>query len=192
MNLQGFIKQINSKGVTLIEIIIVVSIISIISSIIIADFPKIKLQLSLSRTAHKLAQDIRVAQNLSSSGNEVFFNSQNVVPKGYGIYIDINSSNGDKKYLIYADMNGDNHYYQDQDYIYKEINIEDNESGIIIKQILNGTENVSINFAPPNFDVTITNLYYSQEPLEIVLAVESFPDITRTITVNRSGFVESN
>jgi len=58
----------SQKGITLIEVVVVVFLISLSSSILISDFPKIQKQYMLSRTAYKLAQDLRKAEDLALSG----------------------------------------------------------------------------------------------------------------------------
>ena len=91
-----------SKGITLIEIMVVVSLITVITGVFVSDFPKIKLELGLSRVLHTMVLDIKTAQALSGSGHqEILPNGSLVTPKGYGIYINTNAL-GNKKYLLYA------------------------------------------------------------------------------------------
>ena len=93
----------NEKGVTLIEIIVVIFIIAIFSLIIIADFPGIEKQYALSNATYKLAQDFRRVQDLGLSGIQLLDADGNQINvQGYGIYI--NPAVSDSVYLIYADV----------------------------------------------------------------------------------------
>jgi hypothetical protein len=178
-----------NKGITLIEIIAIISIISVLSAIIVADFPSIRLQLSLSRVVHIISQDLKTAQSQSSSGSqERLSNGEIIYPKGYGVYFDP-AVLGNKKYIIYADIDGDRKYNINEDFVSKEIDLSYDEPGIIIKEIHNGTSRLSINFAPPNFNTTITNLLPGTDTVEIVVAIETKPEITRIIFVNKSGLI---
>ncbi|OGZ79308.1 MAG: hypothetical protein A2312_02455 [Candidatus Staskawiczbacteria bacterium RIFOXYB2_FULL_32_9] len=178
-----------NKGITLIEIIVIISIISILSAVIVADFPSIRLQLNLSRAVHIISQDLKTAQSQSSSGSfETLSNGEIIYPKGYGVYFD-SAVLGNKKYIIYADIDGDRQYNVNEDFVSKEIDLSLPEPGIIIKEIHNGTSRLSINFAPPNFNTTITNLLQGTDTVEIVIAIESKPETTRTIYVNKSGLI---
>lgn len=180
-----------SKGITLIEIMVVVSLITVITGVFVSDFPKIKLELGLSRVLHTMVLDIKTAQALSGSGHqEILPNGSFTLPKGYGIYINANAL-GNKKYLLYADINGDARYTQDIDYIVKTIDISQQEPGIIIKEVHNANTYLSINFAPPNFDTNISDLLPGNDGVDIVLAIEGDTSIIRTIFVNKAGLIEA-
>lgn len=56
-----------NKGFTLVELLVVISVIGLILTVTIANYPAIRQQLALSRAAHKLAQDIRMAQEMAMS-----------------------------------------------------------------------------------------------------------------------------
>lgn len=177
-------------GITLIEIMVIISVIAILSGIVVSDFPKIKLQLSLSRASHILVRDLKLAQDLSGSGTQItILENEIVTPVGFGVYVD-NESLGNKKYYVYADINGDKQY-QAIDYIYKEIDFEQLEPGIIIKEIRGASSKLDINFTSPNFSTTISNLLPGNEVVEIVLIIEKYPNIYRSIYVNKAGLIQS-
>ena len=179
-----------SKGITLIEIMVAIVMISIIAGVLVSNFPAIKLQLSLTRMSHMLTQDIKTAQNLSGSGHkEKDVNGDPILPKGYGVYINMETM-GNKKYIIYADINGDSRYNENVDYIAKEVDLSLQEPGIMIKEIKNANTMLSINFAPPNYKTTISNLIDGYDGVEIVLAIERTPNIIKTIYVNKAGLIE--
>ena len=201
-------KNKNEKGVTLVEIIVAIFIISIFSIIVISDFPKIKKQFSLSRATYKLAQDIRTTEDLGLSGVQVSGASN---AKGYGFYV--NWANNKKQYLTYADVaiapeiadrqfaSGSENCPSSQagnDCIIETIDILEDEPGVYIKQIyyINsgntpvGVNWLSINFNPPNPTVIITTSAGTAKKVGITLGLESDNSSERTIYVNSSGLVE--
>lgn len=180
----------SQKGITLIEIMVILSIISIITGITISDFPKMKTQLGLNRVVYMIFQDVKNAQGLSGSGfHGNILEDPNIVPLGYGVFIDLDSL-GNKKYLVYADINGDNQYNFENDYIIKEVDFSFQEKGIIIKEIKNAPSRLSINFSPPNFDTKISNLYLGHDNIEIIVAIDTSLQTTRSVYINKVGLIE--
>jgi type II secretory pathway pseudopilin PulG len=203
------------KGISLIEIVVVIFIIILFSTILISDFPKIKTQFSLSQGAYKLAQDLRKAQDLGLSGvrlNDA--NRQPIAVKGYGVYIDISSPPAEQ-YAIYADVpdadgNSDQKYSGgssyplcekvDQGYpitnpritdcVIEVIDLRKENPSLYIKSIsgINGT-NTSINFSPPDPITKIDNLSSGQSAIGIILGLTSDSSAKRTVQVNTSGLI---
>jgi len=96
----------SGAGITLVEIIVVIFLITIFSLIVVLSLQKIQQSMSISRAAHKLAQDLRRAQDLALSGAEVVDGSGNKITiAGYGIYINRSTIDARCKtnILIYAD-----------------------------------------------------------------------------------------
>lgn len=178
------------QGVTLVEIMVVVTIIAILTGVVISDFPKIKLRLNLSRIAHMIAQDIKTAQSLSGSGREVEVDGSAVSLRGYGIFIDTNVLGGNKRYVIYGDVNGDYKYSPGTDYVEKEVDLSSQDLGIMISEIRNAPGKISINFSPPNFNTTISNLLSGKNSIDIVVSIEKDPSVYRIISVNKAGLIE--
>ena len=190
------------KGVTLVEIIVVIFVITLFSAILISDFPKVQRQFALSRVTYKLAQDLRKTEDLGLSGVPLTDrNKQPMKTKGYGIYIDLQYP---KQYIIYADVadiNGINDFEYTgsaQDPLYcsqvdgtllsdcaiEVINIAAENPSLEI--INNGYASVSINFNPPNPTTTITAPGFSGSTIGIILSNGS---LTRTVQVNTSGLI---
>ncbi len=198
------------KGISLVEIVVAILIITLFSIIVVANFPKIKKQFALSRAVYRVAQDIRKAEDLGLSGIQTI---EGVEAKGYGFFIDQLVDN--KKYLIYADTNdpADSKYtdYGDSiDYIIEEINLADMEQGVFIERMFvifsNELESevdihyLSVNFSPPNPDITITtdapNPSFSEGVLSIikkvgiVLSLDTDQYSKKIIYINSSGLIE--
>ncbi|GAI53556.1 unnamed protein product, partial [marine sediment metagenome] len=124
-------KQCNNEkgeGFTIIEFLIVISIIGIFSIITIPNYRSAQQQLALQRSASKLTQDIRRAQEMAMSTEEL---STGDLPEGYGIYINKNDPDcpNDDCYRIYADIDGDERYDSGEEqgkaiFLEKEVYIE--------------------------------------------------------------------
>jgi type II secretory pathway pseudopilin PulG len=185
------------RGITLVEVIVSIFIITMFSLIVITDFPKIKRQFALSRATYKLAQNIRRTEDLGLSGVQVLDASGDpITTKGYGFYI--NTTDNDKQYIIYADTNlpTDYQYTVGDDYIVETVDLLEDEPGVYIKQILDTNTNmstdwVSVNFNPPNPTILITtDSGNTATRVGISLSLELDQSVTRTIYVNSSGLVE--
>ena len=192
------------RGITLIEILLVVFIIALFSSILVADFPKIRRQFALTRTVYKMSQDLRRAQDMALSGQQIKdANGDKINVQGYGIYINLdNTSLGKKKYIIYADMTNDQQYdvsgaicgqqLPNRDCVIETIDLSQTEAGVIISRITNPTDVhwIDINFKPPNPTIKITNLSFGNRA-QIIFALESDPLKTeRIVSVNTAGLIE--
>lgn len=181
------------KGITLVEVIVTIFIITIFSGIIISDFPKVKRQFALSSAAHKLAQDLRRVQDMGLSGVQPLGpGGEPLLIKGFGLYINVNPIDGNnKQYIIYGDKDGNQQYDPLVDYNLDLINMNAESKGVIIKGLYNILEDrVSINFSPPNPKTTISNLEPGLNRIKIILALEYDNAVTREIFVNTSGLIE--
>ncbi|MDD5032767.1 MAG: prepilin-type N-terminal cleavage/methylation domain-containing protein [Candidatus Pacebacteria bacterium] len=165
-------------GFTLIELMVVVSVITIITAIIAANYKEGEKKYNLSQAAQRLASDIRRAQNLAISGIDV--KEQYC---GYGI---IFPSSGDY-YSVYADVSPEcatsNNIYDAGDYILETVYLP---SGI------------SYQYPPSSFDIFFkpprpTTFFdgNSEDPFgssfSITLWAGSGSDITYNIVLAKSG-----
>ena len=190
-NVKGQKSNVRQGGFTLVELLVVIAVVTVLPMIAISNFPAIKLQFALSRVSHKFAQDLRKTQDKSLSSIEYTdsFGTAQLVD-GYGIYLDMTTL-GNKKYIIYADKQPSNSQYDALDYVFETIDFGASERGVVIKEINNvfGSQ-VSINFNPPYSDTTITQLVQDADSVEVVFALESDANNTKTVSINKSGLVE--
>ncbi len=169
---------------------------------VISNFPRIQRQFALSQATHKIAQDIRKAEDLGFSGAQV---SEDFDAKGYGVFITFTEVGGiyPTHWYIYADTNEPaDKKYTSEDYIIENVSILD--SGVFIKKaydIDNPSINVShlsINFNPPNPDVTIManyepsleNFIVIEKGVRIVMSLIQDPSMEKTVFINSSGLIE--
>jgi len=94
------------KSFTLIEILVVVSVILILSVIAIPRFRTVNSDMALDRAAYKLARDIRNIEEMSMSAKP--FKSPYFPTGGYGIAFDY--TNKPKSYILFADCNNNGDY----------------------------------------------------------------------------------
>jgi type II secretory pathway pseudopilin PulG len=207
-----------SKGITLVEIVVVISIITLFALILVSDFPKIQKNFALSRATYKLAQDIRRAEDLALSGTQPQDGSspsRKIAVGGYGVYIDLGQSQ--EEYVTYADVPnsaGDiNQKYDSSGYytlcsevtqtdvspwtsdcIMEESFVNQDNPDVYIKEIENIFDplggSTSINFSPPAPTININ--YFidnANSGIGIVLGLHSDNSTTRTIFVNTSGLI---
>jgi prepilin-type N-terminal cleavage/methylation domain-containing protein len=171
-------------GFTLVEIIVVTTVISILTLFTIANYGKGQKQFTLQRAAHKLAQDIRLAQEMAMSSKECQ-ECGGGIPSGYGVFFNELAPNN-SSYVIYADTLVDQ-YYTAADY---EIEIIDLEPGVIILDVKDFNQ-ISINFKPPDPIIDIKDgLGSSVSTTEITIALESDSSILKTIIVNTAGLID--
>lgn len=200
----------SEKGITLVELIVVICIITLFTAILISNFPKMLRQFALSRAAYQLAQDLRKTQDLGLSGvqlNDV--NNNSIAVKGYGIYIDpLNPT----QYLIYADVADVNGSF-DQEYdasppppfcssvdqinggtleadcIVEIVDLTKEDPSLSIKGLANiaSGESTSINYAPPNPITKISNIVSASFPIGIIL--QNTDGNTRTVYAGISGLI---
>lgn len=200
------------KGITLVEIIVVIFIIALFTIIMISDFPKMLRQLGLSRATYNFSQDLRKTQDLGLSGVKLSdINNQSISVKGYGIYI--NLSNSIKQYIIYADVanasgSADQKYSGDlsfplcskvnqiisgnlvTDCVVSIINLTTEDQSLSFDSITNvsGAMQTSINFSPPGPITKIDGLdTLSNNNIGVV--IKNSDGAKRTVYINTSGLI---
>ncbi len=187
MEFNNLRKKYNKKfllGFTLVEILIVMSIILILLVVIFSGYSAGRKGLALQRSAHKLAQDLRRAQEMAMSAAEF---REKVPGGGYGIYF---TPDNNERYYLYADTSpipyGDQEYTPGEDAGPIEIIIL--EKDIYISDIPQNS--LSINFSPPDPTTTITGTGDGTEAT-ITLCIKGSNCLgqTKKVKVNKSGLI---
>lgn len=188
--------KIFQKGLTLIELMAVISLIIIVTGIVFANYGIGRDSLALERTSQKLYQDLRFAVGTSMSGMQGIY--------GIGLHFDTNSS--ETRYIIFknsADISAYNTSNGSANiFPLKTTNVVDwvaMESGVKILS-LNNTAGTSVDsldvfFRSPYPTTFLNNTYYQNasdcSPDCVVTIVLSNNDETRTkiITINNAGMI---
>ncbi|OGD31084.1 hypothetical protein A2W60_00960 [Candidatus Azambacteria bacterium RIFCSPHIGHO2_02_46_12] len=174
------------KGFTVIELLVVLGIIVLISASILANYRGQQRESALTRSAQKLALDLRRAQTLAVSST--LHHSE--IPYGYGVHFDKNVNS----YFIFAKCDSPNLYYVAGINVcwsaYEEkVETFAPESGVKVLT-LNGLGNgcpssaadsLDVIFKPPEPTTTATRNASSSpvcDSAEITLALEE--DVTKT------------
>ncbi|MBU0476703.1 prepilin-type N-terminal cleavage/methylation domain-containing protein [Patescibacteria group bacterium] len=209
--------EVNNKnnGFTLVEILVVIVIIMILTLVALPYFLQAGKQFALSRSAHKLAQDIRRAQEMSMSAKEF----HGIISSGgYGIRI----TDSYNKYILFADCNNNGLYDGE---IVNPSNPYDPENPDLSGTPCNGySEKVEVLetekgiqiglgpawglfrgrviFTPPdpvvavNYGICDPNtgwcfIYnFAYPSLTAMVSLETDPSKTKTISVNEAGLIE--
>ena len=136
-----------SPGFTLIEMMVVISIIVILILIAVPIHQGSKRELALQGAVHKLAQDLRRAQEMAMSAREF----QGRVPRGgYGIHFNLATPTS---YILFADaFTPTNHQYDSGE------KVEDIPIGGGVKvDFLSPASPLNITFVPPDPTTFVNN-----------------------------------
>lgn len=157
---------------TLVEILVSIFIIVLMAGIIFANYRQGGQQFALQRSANKLAQDIRRAQQMAMGASE-----RSSCPAGYkyGYGIHLTTATNDQ-YILFADCDNGQNYNLGEGF--EDIKFE---SGVKIKTL--SGDPLTIIFTPPDPTVTIL----PTAPASIQLSIDSQ---SKTITINQTGLIE--
>lgn len=186
------------KGFTLLELTVVTTIMILLATIFLANFRGGEKSFALKRSAHRLSQDLRMAQEmaLSSQKTSPEFGPETFPQGGYGIYFEENSNS----YILFADCDGDKNYdasgvaldclsatdltpYPEK---IKELSLEE---GIKIAS-LSPFSPLAITFFPPDPTTTIK---HNESPYQTVNSASIFlvfNSQTKKVSVNAAGLIE--
>lgn len=176
-----------NKGFTFVEAMAVIAIIAVLTVISFPFYQSIRVNLAVERAIVKLAQDIRVAQEMAMSSQSF----GGVLPAGYGVYFSISNPGS---YIIFADNNGNGYYNSPGDSIVETVQIEKNV--FIDKLYLSSTFNeLCIVFFPPEPSVSLRYrigggwIDVSGNSASIDLKTELK---IKSVIANRAGLVDIN
>lgn len=192
-----------NKGFTLLEITVVIVIIIFLSTIFVINYRGGEKQFALKRSAHKLAQDLRGAQEMALAGQEF----KGIFQGGYGIHFTVTpETEKTGEYTLFVDCKdlsgSDNKVFDSvnttcddctgncvDNILSEEVEIISLEEGIYISELspsLSG-DPLSILFFPPDPTVTING-----DPIinsaSITLTFDG--QSTKTVSVNKAGLIE--
>ena len=163
------------RGFTIIELIVVIGIIAFLTALILPNYRQGQESFALQRSATKLAQDLRRAQEMAMSAEE--FQACATNPKykyGYGIHL---KKIEPDHYVLFADCNGNGDYDFGWDEIVEDINFE---KDVKINKL--SKTSLRITFTPPDPTVSIK----PNPPAWIELSINTSSKIIR---VNTAGLI---
>jgi len=161
-----------SKSFTLVELLVAVGIIILLTALVLPDYRAGERQFALQRSASKLAQDLRRAEEMAMSAKEPP-TAPDTFKGAYGINFQTNSSN----YILFADLDNDQIYDSGE-----EIETLPLEKKVKISN-LSPASPLTISFTPP--DPTV-NINPSDSLVTITLSNNGQ---TKIIKVNKAGLI---
>ena len=162
------------RGFTIIELIVVIGIIALLTALILPNYRRGQESFALQRSATKLAQDLRRAQEMAMSAKKFQACTDSEYKYGYGIYLkEIEPDH----YLLFADCNGNGDYDSGRDEIVEDINFE---KDVKINKL--SKTSLRITFTPPDPTVSIK----PNPPAWIELSINTSSKIIR---VNTAGLI---
>lgn len=177
----------NQKSFTLVELLVVTGIILVLAAIILPQYRVGERKFALQRSAHKLAQDIRRAQEMAMSAKEF----EGSMPQGgYGIYFykfEFAGIDFPHQYVLFADSNSD----QTMTLPAEQVEIIELEKGVQFSDFyLDGapSDGTVFTFVPPDPQTCINQC--ANDSTSIIISLESDSTQTETITLNKIGLVD--
>ena len=186
----------NNAGFTLIEIITVVTMILIFTSIVILDKREGEKQFSIQRSAHQLAQDLRRVETMAMTGQDSPKSFGEIFPRGgYGIYFEENSSS----YILFCDCNDNGVYDVGAAALSCASSTEGNpwpekieevflEPGVTVSG-MSPFSPLNVTFFPPDPIIKITPSFGSATTSQAIATI-TLERRTKTIFINTVGLID--
>jgi len=214
-------KKKKNKGISLVELMVVISIFAILSSITIFNYGQFKSSLSIQNLVDDIALSVRRAQSYAVG----VLGSKYQFSLGYGIHFTINpETNGEfsgnnKSFVLFTDVDKSKSYNYDRDpscgsptesnecLELLKITTADNLS--MIKYTIEGSENkikekqsLDIWFKRPNLEPSfcITNEGESKcldesskiSSIEIIVSNDADSSVSKSITISNNGQINTS
>lgn len=170
-------KKRNSKfnGFSLIEMMVVMSIIAILAVLVLANYQASQKRYALAQAVQRLVSDLRKTQNMAISGSGIY--------SGYGIYANSNSTS----YVIFGN-NGGTPRFDDGDVALETINLPPKIKILSVSPLRGGLD---ITFKPPAPTTYINGQSTLGSSAVFTLQTED-GSLTKTATVTTAGLINSN
>ena len=182
------------NGFSLIELIVVVTIIALISAIVLVNYRGGQERFALQRSTHILAQDMRHAQELAMRAE----NFHGTVSRGgFGVHLVSNTSS----YILFADCDGDRVFDVTTDFTTEcansgrtgfgvrseELEIRQLERGVIITSISPASPSTIV-FIPPDPAILINNGVVTSTTITLGIMIDGV-NVTSSVIVNNAGLI---
>ena len=172
------------KGFTLIELIVVMTITIILSSLVLANYRDGQKRYALAQSAQQLVSDLRRIQNMAMNGVGITFASNR---KGYGIHIHILEGEDETDYYLIYSNNNASWSWQESDEEIETVNLANN---VKITDISTPNRKADIYFESPD-PTTYIKAPASPNTITITLGMDNLAN-TETITVTLAGVIQVN
>lgn len=174
----NFKLKFTQEGVTLIEMLVVLSIIAILSAVLFIGKSVEEAKIALQMAAYNLNQDFRELQEMAMGAGEVDCGGD----KTHRFGIQLKKSVADS-YILFADCDND-HERDDSDQDLKKVKLE---KRVQICDLSEDTLNVV--FVPPDPTVYINEESIGQEGV-VTLCLKDSPAQQKKVKINSVGRVE--
>ena len=175
----------SEKGFTLVEFLVAVTIITIFSVIILANYEPGEQNLALQRTVHQVAQDVRRTQEMSMSARKSSACSDDVPTGGYGIYF-YDPAINQTSYVLFADCDGNENYGAGEE-VGDLIEIEEGVGVYTLTSGGAGVSTLTIIFKPPDPMVISNSIVAATSSVTFQGANDRFG----VVSVNEVGLIET-
>lgn len=176
----------DNKSFTIIEFVVVTTIIALLTGLSLANYNSGSKQLALQRASYKVAQDLRRVQEMSMSSRK--FN--NSVPQGgYGVFfwkVELAGYDFPHLYMLFADSDANGEIDFETE-IVETVNLEEHIkfSDFYLDEAKgNGTY---FTFIPPDPETRIVKGIY--DSTRIILSLEDDITENKTILLNSAGLI---
>lgn len=185
-----------NKGFTIFELLVVIFIVGIVSSILVVNWQKNERQYRLQRSAHEIAQNIRKVQGMALNGFK--YDPALVPPPYYGVYFSDTIPNS---YIMFADTGLDGTGGQTNKCCSGDVILEQPgmETGVEIESFFKKKtneieayeEDVHLTFSLPDGFATVDPV--RADTIGIIIRIKKTngicPQDCRTIVVEKTGKV---
>jgi len=177
----------NNSGFTMIELLIVMSVIGILSSAVFLNWKKGEEGFALQNSAYKLLQNIRETQEMAMEAREVDCGGS----EGHGFGILFYKLVSPNSYTIFADCDNNEKWWFDDKTI-KQVDLEENISICDVSpSYFWSIFPTHVIFSPPNPDTYIgCPLWNDGWGTEVVITLCSDSGQEKEVRVNMSGMIE--